>query len=337
MRRLLALTVALVLLSVTWLRSEVPKPDNRPLLQLTALALVPGCCRIGPLKLVGAWQLQSRHGAFGGYSALLRIAPGRLLAFSDRGYLLEFSEPGSPQRQPQFGATLSDREALKVNRDVESATQDPATGRIWLALEGRNALARHRAKLSREAFQLMPEWQNWPQNSGPEAMVRLADGRFMVVCECRTTWFGSNLHPGFVYSGDPIANPAGQAFTMAGIPGFRPTDVAQLPDGRVLILARRLTWPVPARFAIKVLIADPAEIKPGGIWQAHELADLADPWPIDNYEGLAIERMADGKLIGWIVSDENGAVSQRALLLKVEIDEAALPPKQKAPGSTGRP
>ena len=31
-------------------------------------------------------------------------------------------------------------------------------------------------------------------------------------------------------------------------------------------------------------------------------------------------------------SDDNGAVSQRTLLLKVSIDEARLPQKQKAPG-----
>jgi hypothetical protein len=108
--------------------------------------------------------------------------------------------------------------------------------------------------------------------------------------------------------------------------------MAELPDGRVLILARTLLWPIPARFAVKVLIADPAAIRPGQVWRAIELGELSGDWPVDNYEGLAIERRADGSLIAWIISDENGAVSQRVLLLKVAIDETRLPPKQKAPG-----
>jgi hypothetical protein len=90
------------------------------------------------------------------------------------------------------------------------------------------------------------------------------------------------------------------------------------------VLVRRLLWPAPARFAVKVLLADPAEIAADGTWQGREVAELSEPWPVDNFEALAIERRADGSLIGWIISDENDAVSQRVLLLKVRIDESKL-------------
>ena len=156
------------------------------------------------------------------------------------------------------------------------------------------------------------------------AMLRLRDGRFVALCECNPGWFQGGRHPALLIGGDPTQDIAASSFTFVGIDGYRPTDMAQLPDGRVLIIVRRLVWPVPARFAIKILIADPAEIEPGEAWQARELADLADPWPVDNYEGLAIEQQADGKLIAWIISDENGAVTQRVLLLKVVIDESKL-------------
>ena len=331
-RRLLALTIALGLGLATWLRSTPPPPDDRPNLAVERLALDPSCCRLGPLRLEATWQLTSRHSAFGGYSALLTEPNGRLLAFSDRGYFLAFAKPGAPATPPRFGATLTDRRQLKNSRDVESATRDPATGQIWLALEGRNAIARHGADLARQAFREERDWKGWSNNSGAEAMVRLADGRFVVLCECRTTWLGGARHPAFVYSGDPTSGSKGQPFIFEGSPGYRPTDMAQLPDGRVLILARRLVWPVPARFAIRVLIADPATIRPDGVWRAEDLGEMTGGWPVDNYEGLAIERQDDGRLIAWIISDENGAASQRVLLLKVAIDEASLPPKQKAPG-----
>lgn len=336
-RRSLALLVTLSLGLATWLRSDVAPPDRHSPLQLDPVPLAQGCCRSGPFRLVGAWHLRSRHAAFGGYSALLSIGPGRLVAFSDRGYSVEFPEPGTPPFPSRFGSTQPDSESLKNNRDVESATRDPETGTIWLAQEGRDAVTRYDANRIRQRFQKIPEWQGWPNNSGPEALVRLRDGRFIVLCECRTSWLGASQHPAFVYSGDPADGAKGSAFTFAGVNGFRPTDAAQLPDGRVLILERRLVWPMPARFAIRLVLADPDSIRSGAVWQGQELGAIAAPWPVDNYEGLAIERQADGSLVAWIISDENSAVSQRALLLKVAIDEGALPRKQKAPEPAGRP
>jgi Esterase-like activity of phytase len=336
-RHLFVLAVCAALLALSWLRSPGAPTDDRPILHFTPLPLAAECCRAGPLKLTAAWELVSSHGAFGGYSALLRIQPGRLLALSDRGYFLEFSEPGAPFRPPHYGATQRDMGALKSNRDIEAAAWDAPSGRLWLALEGRNAVARYRPDMTREAFREIPEWKKWSNNGGPESMVRLADGRFVVICECRTTRFGGVDHPAYLFSEDPSEAGPAKAFTFRGVEGYRPTDMARLPDGRVLILARRLNWPLPPSFSMKVLIADPAEIATGGTWQAREIADLSAPWPVDNYEGLAIERMADGTLLAWIISDENEAITQRVLLLRVVIDETALPEKQKAPGSPGRP
>ncbi len=333
MRRPLALALAATLLGLTWLRSDPPAADTRSKLIIQPIGLAGNCCTAGPLRLAGFWQLSSKHPAFGGYSALLAIAPGRFLAFSDRGYSLDFAKPGAPASAPQFRSIYPDSAAAaKASRDVEAAAWDPVTQRLWLAQEGRNAVARYGSDMTLEALRRVPEWQQWPQNSGAEAMLRLADGRFIVLCECRDSWVGEYRHPAYLYPGDPTAPAAGQAFSFAGIDGYRPTDMAQLPDGRVLILMRRLVWPLPPRFAFKVAIADPASLVPGQVWKAEELADIGAPWPVDNYEGIAIERQANGQLVAWIISDENGAVTQRVLLLKVLIDEGRLPPKQKAPG-----
>lgn len=327
MRRLFAFALAATLLSLSWLRSDVPQSTDRPELRLAAFNVSAPCCTSGALHLERAWRLASAHGAFGGYSALLRVRPGRLLTFSDRGYFLDFAEPGAASGAARFGSTLPGSGAVKTNRDIEAATWNPATGQLWLAQEGQNAVARYGPGMRLEVRRKVPEWRDWPSNSGVEAFVRLRDGRFIALCECRDGWFGEFRHPATIHSGDPTEARPAEAFTFAGVDGYRPTDMAQLPDGRVLILMRRLVWPVPARFAIKVALADPAEIRPGQVWRATEIADLSAPWPVDNYEGLAIERQLDGTLVAWIISDENGAVSQRVLLLKVRIDEAALPPR----------
>lgn len=327
MRRILAFALSAALLGLTWLRSEVPPDDDRPALDIAALDVPSGCCRSGPLRLEQVWRLTSMNSSFGGYSAVLRMTPGRLTAFSDRGYFMEFGEPGGAGIAPRFGSTQPGSSALKTNRDIEAVTWNQDTGQLWLAQEGQNAVARYGPGMRLEVRRKVPEWRDWPSNSGVEAFVRLKDGRFIALCECRDGWFGEFRHPATIHSGDPTEARPAEAFTFAGVDGYRPTDMAQLPDGRVLILMRRLVWPVPARFAIKVALADPAEIRPGQVWRATEIAELSAPWPVDNYEGLAIERQLDGTLVAWIISDENSAVSQRVLLLKVRIDETALPPR----------
>lgn len=301
-------------------------------MQALPLNLGADCCATGPFRLMAAWRLTSEHPAFGGYSALLSSSSGDLHSFSDRGYSLAFAKPDRNSVSPQFGSVYPGGAGVKANQDVEAVAWDPVGQRLWLAQEGRNAVARYDPGMKLEALRRIPEWQDWPSNAGPEAMLRLPDGRFIVLCECRSSWFGEYRHPAYLYPGDPTDTAAGQAFTFTGVDGYRPTDMAQLPDGRVLILMRRLLWPIPARFAIKVVIADPAEIVPGRVWRGQEIADLGVPWPVDNYEGIVIEREDDGELVAWIISDENGAVLQRVLLLKVLIDETRLPHKQKAPG-----
>jgi hypothetical protein len=323
-RRALILLLAVGLTPGTWLRSDVAPPNRELALIIAPLPLEQDCCQSGPLKLLGAWQLSSPHELFGGYSALVRVKPGRLLALSDRGYYLNFAEPGALPSAPSFGPILHDRIRLKDNRDVEAASYDPVSQRLWIALEGRNAVARHRIDLTRETFRPVPEFKDWSTNTGPEAMVRLRDGRFIVLCECTAGRFQGGRHPGLLFAGDPSEDRPGRKLTFVGVDGYKPTDMAQLPDGRVMILVRRLLWPVPARFAVKVLLADPAEIAADGTWQAREVADLSDPWPVGNYEGLAIERRADGSLIAWLISDENAAVTERVLLLKLRIDESKL-------------
>ena len=94
--------------------------------------------------------------------------------------------------------------------------------------------------------------------------------------------------------------------------------MAPLPGGRVLILLRTVYWRLPPRFEGKLVIADPARIRQGKRWSGEVVADLAEPLPVDNYEGLAVEPANDGSAVVWLISDDNTARFQRTLLLKLE-------------------
>ena len=79
---------------------------------------------------------------------------------------------------------------------------------------------------------------------------------------------GRHLHPGVLFSGDPTRNPAAKRFILDGLRSSAPPTWQQLPDGRVLILMRTLLWPLPQRFAGRIVIGDPAAIRDGQVWQS---------------------------------------------------------------------
>jgi hypothetical protein len=327
-RRLALLLLILGLAPGTWLR--VPKRPWNPTvaLRLTPVPLPPRASLasyLGPFALDGVWSLTSPYGAFGGYSALVPLPDGRLMAISDSARRLTFSPPGVPPLPPRTGDVIARSTRSKFDSDVEAAARDPVTGTIWTAREYINAISRHDPGFRRAVTRRPAAIRDWSENSGPEAMARLADGRFIALAEGFTGWFEWRRHEGVLFAGDPVADAPATRFEFSGAPGLSPTDMTALPDGRVLILMRRLVWPFPLRFAGAIMLADPAAIRRGETWNAVEIARLEPPLPADNFEGMAVVPRADGTVIVWLISDNNGAATQRTLLWKLALDPARLP------------
>jgi len=328
--RFLALLLLVVALAPgTWLRQpKAPRVRDFDL-RFVSVALPPEKVRnasLGAFKLERAWSMSGRHWLFGGFSALVPLGVGELLAVGDRGYRLRFSPPGARHRRPAFGAIVPTRFRDNKMIDAESAAFDPVGGRLWIGWEDDNSITRH--SLAFRGFQrTFPQrMRDWGGNSGPEAMARLQDGRFIVLREGFSGILERRNHQALLFAGDPVAGTSPpQVFTFTGPRGFSPTDMAQLPDGRVLVLMRRLLWPVPARFAGRIAIADPAAIRAGRPWRAREIARLVAPLPVDNFEGIAIEPRQDGKVTVWLISDDNRALSQRSMLWRLSLDPERLP------------
>jgi len=347
-QRNIALLILLLGVTVTtWLRSDrvLIVPDDT--LHFTALKLPPAAklaAHLGPFRLMGAWHMTLGSYKFGGYSALVALPDKRLLAVADNGRFLTFMPPGGRPYTPVLGTLLTDKRNDKRMVDTESATRDPSTGTIWLGLEYLNAIVR-----------IGPHWQetgrvrpkamaDWPPNSGPESLLRLSDGRFITLSEGAQEWIYPRRHDGVLFAGDPVAAQGkGQRFTFDGPAAFDPVDMAQLPDGRVLILMRTLIWPLPEKFAGRIAIGDPAQIREGGTWKVTEVARIASGLPIDNFEGMAVVPRADGMVTVWLISDDNQTRLQRTLLWKLVVDPSQLPgasqqhPREKARGSLRAP
>ncbi|MDA7787658.1 esterase-like activity of phytase family protein [Sphingomonadaceae bacterium] len=309
--------VALGLAPGTWVRTPLKEPDFRNLLSITPVEA--GTQKIGELDVLGLWELDSKNTHFGSYSALIMLDDGTLLAGSDRGRLLQFSPPGSTdQTVVRFTAFAGASDRDKDEVDLESLTRDPATGTIWAGYESSNAIARVSPELMEEKRVRPAEMRRWSSNSGPESLVRLADGRFLVIAEGNPTSDGSGI-PALLFAGDPTLGGDPLEFQFNAPEGYRAVDAAQLPDGRVLVLVRRVAFGIPPGFEAALVLADPAEIDQDGDWSGQQIAWLGSPLPSDNFEGLAVVPQTDGGAILWMISDDNNGALQRTLLYKLRI------------------
>lgn len=317
--RLAALAlVALALAPGTWLRVDVGKRSDPAFVTVTPLSDRAGVA--GALTLSGVWQLDAAHGWFGGFSALVATGPAALVAGSDRGFLLDLDLSGSaPRAVPgSFRFTGITTSAGEEIVDLESLARDPASGTLWAAFEGDNPVMR----LSPDgtiARRIPPQMAQWSYNSGAETMERLSDGRFLMIAEGALRGSGTG-HEALLFPGDPVANGKAVSFVYAAPPDYDPVDAAQLPDGRVLILLRRVEYALPARFDTAIAIADPRQIRPGKVWEGRVIQRLSGGVFADNFEGIAfVPDPADPpRGAVWLIADDNFSLFQRSLLVRFD-------------------
>lgn len=325
-RLLLLAIVAIGLAPGTLIRTPTGLRSDIAVVAITPVANREGV--EGALALTGAWELSSAHGWFGGFSGLVASGPDSLIAGSDRGWLLNLDLSGSaPAGVPGsfrfIGQRVNAREEIV---DLEALARDPATGTLWAAFENFNLVTRIDADGTRTSRR-PPAIRDWSMNSGPETMARLADGRFLIIAEGEDQ-SGRADRPALLFAGDPLASSRPPlAFRFVPEPGYDPVDATQLPDGRILILLRRVTYSIPAEFGTAIALADPAAIRPGQPWRARVIQRLSGAVFGDNFEGIAfIPDPADSaRGAVWVIADDNFSAFQRNLLVRFAWDGAAVP------------
>ncbi len=277
----------------------------------------------GGLHFVKGWELISPHSRFGGFSGLAVEKDAHFLLVSDNGHRVRFSFAPNGQISGFHIAPLPSPDGpayRKSQADVEAVALDANSKRSWVALEGRNEIWRLNPALSRiEARRKLPG-ARWPGNRGPEALARLTDGRTVVISE------GADKDPrgveALLFQGDPAekTSKAIRFFYDARGKGAV-SDAAALPDGRVLLIHRRLGFhPI---FTTYVALLDPADIAPDAVVRSRGIGRVPRALA-ENYEGAAVT--GDGtRLDLWLVSDNNFQSWQRSLLVQFALK---LPPRE---------
>lgn len=280
----------------------------------------PSRTRVGQLTYLGGLKLTGSQHAFGGFSAMTLVGD-RFTLLSDGGHIVAFNlgsdwQPGNFW----FGALSAGPGTgwYKAQRDSESMTRDPATGQVWVGFEQYSAIWRFAPNGKAEANARPVSMRRWSDNGGPEAMVRLRSGAFIVLSET-TPGPGRKGRAAVRFAGDPTdARVATLLFGYEPPDGYSPTDMAELPDGRLLVLNRRVSF--SEFFTAKLVIVDPAGIRAGALVSGREIATFAAPLLHDNFEALAVAQEGDSTII-WIASDDNRMWFEQSLLLKFRLEK----------------
>lgn len=331
MRRPVTLSVLFCLLFVPPWSGEPRRNlyDRRATLRVERVALYPGTPdrnRLGALDYLGGVRLIGNQPAFGGFSSLL-VKGDAFTLLSDGGAFVRFRLDADWRVSDIRFGDLPDGPGegwKKADRDSESMTADPKSGDVWVGFENSNQIWRYTSGLAAARGHAAPPamaW--WGPNTGAEAMVRLRAGRFVILAEQSVKASHGTLREGLVFAADPVGQ-QDRAFRFSyrpPTPQYSPTDVAELPDGRLILLSRAFVYPFG--FSTTVSIIDPHAIRPGAVVSGCEIARFDKPALADNFEGIVVTREGRDTIL-WIVSDDNQSILQQSLLLKFRLDPARL-------------
>ncbi|WP_301091417.1 esterase-like activity of phytase family protein [Sphingomonas sp.] len=325
------LSVAAVLLVVPRYDGAERLPTIRDRPMVTASPYVPAGGwpdRIGALAPVGGLTLSSSDPAFGGFSALA-LHDGRAHLLSDGGNLVTLAVRGGTVREPR-GHVLRQGPGVgwdRRDRDSESLTLDPRTGRAWVGYETHNQIWRYAPGYGHAERHSAPAaMRRWEPNLGAESLVRLRTGAFLTFAERKPN---RRTRHGLLFTSDPtVPGTKPIRFLFQPPDRYDPSDAAELPNGDLLVLTRRFQYPF--RFTAKLVRISRAHIRPNAVVSGKTVATLAPPVLAENAEGLAITQER-GETMVWIVTDNDAMALRPTYLLKLRWPRSEREKKHRFP------
>jgi hypothetical protein len=280
--------------------------------------------RFGALEFRGGLELASPHREFGGISAIRVAADGaNFIAVTDkahwvRGRIVYRGEAPigianaeiAPMLGPD-GRTLSARGWY----DTESLADEDGT--LYVGIERVHQIvkfdyAKNGLLARAQVVPRPPGFAKLPSNRGIECLAVAPKqsplaGTLIAISE-RGLDADGNIK-GFLIGGKMPGE-----FTVKRIGSFDITDCALLPDGGLLILERFFSW--RQGVAVRLRRVSLAAIAPGAVLDGPVLMEADLGYEIDNMEGLAVHRAANGDIVLTLVSDDNFSIIQRTILLQ---------------------
>jgi len=281
--------------------------------------------RFGQLEFRGGLALTSSDQAFGGVSAL-HVEPdgAHFLALTDQGSWLRgriVYRDGRPagiadaEMAPMLAA---DGKPLAVHGwyDAESLVQGN-DGMFYVGIERVEKIVRFDYRrdglLARgQPIPVPPDFATFTYNKSLECLAAPPKGAPLagsLIAVTERSLDAAGNHRSYVLNGAHV-----ERFSVKRSDEFDVSDCTILPPADVLILERRYS---PLRgVAVRIRKLHLADIKEGALLDGPVLFEADLGYQIDNLEGIAVNRNAQGETILTMVSDDNFSALQRNLLLQ---------------------
>lgn len=264
------------------------------------------------LELAGAWQLKAEATEFGGLSGLDVLRSGSLLAISDSGAFVWIGVDRETGRPDGIGSIArmrgADGEVIKGKLDADAEGLSFRDGLALVSFERDHrieAFDLERCGAGARAARLVDlepvvEGTVIDENRGAEALA-LSDDLLLAGFEMRKV------------TGSPVS--AVREDGALALSGYTTQPLSYLmtgldQQGSLTANLFRAYDPAFGSRAIVQVIGPTGEIA---------LAELQTPLPVDNFEGVAIGTNPSGGTRIWLISDDNFSVTQRTLLLALDV------------------
>lgn len=280
--------------------------------------------RLGDLVYLGGLILTSPDERFGGLSGLV-VDGWHFLAISDHGHWV-----GARLIHDRKGVLIGIGEAEITPLGDEQG--NPLTGRrrdaegITALAEGGYAVSfeRNHRILLYPGYPFVPgnnrgrplsppqTLSTAPNNKGIEALTEIEPGRLLALTE--GLFSGPKHLRGWLIS---TRDSPAESLRYATQGELRPTALAKIPGGGLLVIERAFS--LAGGLAVRLMRLDDDAVVPGAKLAAKEIARFGGNQTVDNFEGLALRRDDEGRLLVYLISDDNFSGLQRTLLLQFEL------------------
>lgn len=293
--------------------------------------------RTGNLEFLAGFEMTANDPRFGGFSGLTVSADGaKLLAVSDEGVWLtatlihdanRLAGVGTARLEPmrdEAGAPLRGKRHIDAEEIAVVGTDRPDTvpNTVYIAFERRHRIARYdlaAGGIAAAAASVLegPPLDRLTNNSGIEALAVMPAHtanrpRLLALSENSVDERGNLI--GFLIEGS-------RAEPLAVRPDrpYKPTGLARLPGGDLLLLERRYSRLGGVGMQIRRI--DASAVRPGAVLDGPVLIEVGQRYTIDNMEAIAVRTGANGDTLIYTLSDDNFNPLQRTLLLQFKLIE----------------
>ena len=285
--------------------------------------------KFGALAFRGGIELTSSYPHFGGLSAI-RVEPdgAQFLSVTDKGWWLagrivyQGTRPAGIADAEMAPVLGHDGKPLAARGWYDTESMARYGGIVWLGIERVNRIVR--LDVGRDGLRARatlvpapPGIAKLPHNKGLECLEFVPPGaplqHTLIAISERGLDEAGNIK-GFLIGWSGPAE-----FAVKRIGDFDVTDCALTPKADLLLLERSFSR--LRGVGMRIRRVPLASVQPGAILDGPALIEADMGYQIDNMEGIAVHRAADGALVLTLISDDNFSIIQRTLLLQFTLEE----------------